>query len=268
MITKKQNMFQVFKNQIRATVDMFVLWIMAKGFAVIIAIVLSFPKRERMSHNNGIAGIGTVRIVDNPEFPAHDFFEPGKVFPARIRHAMATFLDDAMNGIRSFSIKFSDDYIKSPFDLEMNSGDINLFWSCSSFLKFVASRNQSWGVQYVDYYRKYPEGLAGAVNALRRNPNSYQNIRYHCLTPFLFIGKDGIKRYAKYRVIPFNDEVESGIITEPSEWDIANQRILPNEIRGRTYLAKEYQERVNREGARYRLQIQTRIAKVDDDPNI
>ncbi|HUM45374.1 MAG TPA: hypothetical protein PLD84_00505 [Chitinophagales bacterium] len=248
--------------------DKFTLWLTSRMFSLGLALVLAFPKRYRMSHNNGIAARGKVRIVDHPEFPPHDFFEPGKEFPCRLRHAMATFLDDAMNGIRSCSIKFSDHYWDSPFDLECNTGAINLFWSASSFLKFAALRKQDWGIEYQEYYRKYPEGLKGAEDALRRNPTSYTNLRYYGLTPFLFTGKDNVKRYAKYRVIPFEDIPESGINENPSEWDTCNQRILPHETRGRNYLKDEYKERVEREGAKYRLQIQTRIASDDDSPEI
>ena len=212
--------------------------------------------------------MGTATIVDNPGFPPHDFFEPGKVFPARIRHAMATFLDDAMNGIRSISIKFSDHYFDSPFDLECNTGEINLFWSAASFMQFAKLRKQQWGVEYVPYYRKYPEGLKGAQAALRRDATSFTNLRYQALTPFLFIGKDQVKRYAKYRVRPYDDIPESGIDVVKSEWDTANQRISPTETRGRKYLKQEYEERVKREGAKYRLQIQTRIASDDEDPEI
>ena len=115
--------------------DKMVLWFISKMFAWALVVTLSIPHRYRMSHNNGIAARGKVRIVDNPEFPPHDFFEPGRTFPARVRHASATFLDDAMNCIRSMSIKFSDQHMDSPFDMEMNTGSINLFWSARHPLK-------------------------------------------------------------------------------------------------------------------------------------
>ncbi|MCE2496076.1 MAG: hypothetical protein J4F31_05810 [Flavobacteriales bacterium] len=96
-------------------------------FSWAIVFTLSLTHRKRMSHDNGIAAGGKVTIVPNPKFPAHKFFAPGRVFPCRIRHASATFLDDAMNCIRSMSIKFSDHHFKSPFDIEMNTGEISLF---------------------------------------------------------------------------------------------------------------------------------------------
>jgi catalase len=244
------------------------LWVFSQGFSWIIVLTLSLTKRKRMSHDNGIAGSGKLTIVENPKFPAHEFFAPGKVFPARIRHASATFLDDAMNCIRSISIKFNDHHFKSPFDIEMNTGEISLFWSAYSFLQFAKLRREKYGVEYIDYYKKYPEGLEGAQLALRRNPSSFQNLRYYCKTPFKFIGSDKIKRYAKYRVRPFGNEPETGIEKDMSAVDTGNQRILPFETRGRNYLKYEYEDRVKKEGAKYMMQIQTRIAQDDDDPEI
>jgi catalase len=248
--------------------DKIYLWMFSQLFSLAIALMLSLPKRKRMSHDNGIGGSGQLTIVKNQKFPSHPFFTPGKVYPARIRHASATFLDDAMNCIRSMSIKFSDHHFKSPFDIEMNTGEISLFWSAYSFLQFAKLRQEKHGVEYIEYYKKYPEGLKGAELALRRNPTSFQNLRYYCKTPFMFIGDDEIKRYSKYRVKPLNNEPEMGVFTDTDPRDVGNQRILPNEARGRNYLKSEYEELVKREGAKYMMQIQTRIAQDDDDPEI
>ncbi|MBX2868449.1 MAG: hypothetical protein KTR18_07215 [Acidiferrobacterales bacterium] len=249
-------------------IDKFILWALAKFFGLALAILMGLKTRQRMSHNNGIAARGSLRIVDQPQFPEHDFFAAGREFPATIRHATATFYDDAMNGIRSMSIKFSHDYFESPFDLEMNTGEVSLFWSAASFMQFARLRREKYGVEYRDYYRKYPEGLQGAEVSLRRNPTSFHNLRFYCKTPFLFVGKDGVKRYAKYRCRPLNNEEETGIITDPSAWDTCNQRILPHETRGRNYLKEEYEERVQNKEANYVLQIQTREAVENEDPEI
>src|SRR6478609_5933709 len=105
-MTKKLTIWRLIYNWLKATWHKFILWITSVGLGWGLALFLSFPHRYRMSHNNGIGARGRVKIVDHPEFPPHDFFEPGRVFPCRIRLASATFLDDAMNCIRSFSIKF------------------------------------------------------------------------------------------------------------------------------------------------------------------
>jgi arachidonate 5-lipoxygenase len=268
MKTEKYSFLLVLRRSITRAFDRLVLWCYAKMFGLMLALFLSFPKRQRMSHNNGIGATGSLRIVDDPQFPAHVFFQPGKVYPARIRHASATFLDDAMNCIRSISIKFSHHHWDSPFDIEMNSGVVSLFWSAVSFLKFGKLRQEKWGVEYKDYNRRYPDGLAGSQAAGRRHVSSFHNVHYYCKTPFLYLGTDGIKRYAKYRVLPFDPEPETGTETNPSDWDQCNQRILPHETRGRNWLKYEYMDRVVRQGAKYRLQIQTKQAQDDEDPEV
>ena len=257
------------RSRIRKWLDRIILWAFSSLFGLFLAIFLGIISRQRMSHNNGIAADGKLKIVDNPKFPEHDFFEAGKEYPARIRHATATFYDDAMNGIRSMSIKFSHEYFKSPFDIEMNTGEISLFWSAASFFQFAKLRKEKYGIEYHQYYRKYPEGLNGAKESLRRNPVSFQNLRFYCKTPFLFKGKDGIQRYAKYRCRPLDNVQETGIADVPlSDWDTCNQRILPDETRGRNYLKNEYAERVRRNSACYMMQIQTRRAEAGENPEI
>lgn len=255
-------------SPIKALVDRIVLWGYAKVFSWMIAFFLSFPYRQRMSHNNGIAGEGWLNIVDDPTYPDHPFFEKGKKYPVRIRHASATYLDDAMNCIRSISIKLAHHHWESPFDIEMNSGPISLFWSAVSFLKFASMRREKYGVEYVDYLRHYPEGVAGTKNAVRRDPTSFNHIHYYAKTPFLFVGTDGIKRYAKYRVMPFEEMPESGVETDFSKFDLCNQRVLPHETKGRNYLKYEFEDRVKREGAKYRLQLQLHTANANDSEEV
>jgi hypothetical protein len=268
MNTERLSLQPAGHHPIGRAFDKAVLWLYAKLFALMLALFLCLPKRQRMSHNNGIAASGTLRIVDDARFPAHGFFAPGKVYPCRIRHASATFLDDAMNCIRSISIKFSHHHLRSPFDIELNSGAVSLFWSAVSFLKFAKLRQEQWGVEYQNYNRLYPDGLKGSQAAGRRHASSFHNVHYYCKTPLLFLGDDGIRRYAKYRVLPFDPEPETALETDPSEWDQCNQRVLPHETRGRNFLKYEYEDRVARQGAKYRMQIQTRPAQDDESPEV
>ncbi len=54
---------------------------------IIIALLAlsSLLSRRRFTHQNGIAAVGKLRIVDNPQFPDHDFFRP-PVPPAKSIH--------------------------------------------------------------------------------------------------------------------------------------------------------------------------------------
>lgn len=268
MSKKHFSVFILIRRWFYELTDKVILWFTARLFGLGLAIFLCFPYRYRMSHNNGVAALGKIKVVDHPEFPEHYFFAAGKEYPARIRHASATFLDDAMNCIRSISVKFSHHHFKSPFDIEMNTGATSLFWSAVSFLKFGKMRKEKWGVEYVEYNRKYPDGLKAAELAVRRHASSFHNLHYYCKTPFLFIGTDGLLRYAKYRILPFEKQEETGKDTDPSATDTSNQRILPHETRSRNYLKDEYIWRVKTLGAKYMMQIQTRMASDDDDEEI
>ena len=258
--------FQLFKIKIKAINEFFVLWLACKIFATML-ILLSL-KRYRMSHNNGIAGKGWLKIVDNADIPKHDFFEPGKIYPLTVRHASATFLDDAMKVIRSISIKFSDHHFKSPFDMELNSGEFSVFWSVLSFIKFSFSRKEKYGVDWVKYNKVYPDGSLGAAKSVRRHATSFSNLHYHCKTPLLYIGKDGIKHYAKYRVIPYEEVPQSGTGEHGKNFDVSNQRVLSDENRGRNFLKDEYIELVKKGPVSYKLQIQLRVASDDEDKEV
>ena len=61
----------------------------------------SFFGKVRMSHENGIALRGRLRIAADPRMPQHDFFEQGRTFACRIRHGAASFTDDAKLVVRS-----------------------------------------------------------------------------------------------------------------------------------------------------------------------
>lgn len=254
---------------LRRTGSRFILWLYSGIFNALLLIIGSLRYRTRMSHNNGIAAVGYVRIVDQPQFPLHPFFEPGKTFSCRIRHAAASFLDDAMRVVRSMSIKFADTHLKSPFDLELNTGVVALFWSAASFLNFAKYKKTMYGIQYHQYYRNYPAGVRGAFAGLRRNPTSFSNLHYYCQTPFLYIAADKVKRYAKYRIIPAENVPESGLL-DAEELKILpeNQRVLPGETRPRNYLKEEYVKRLKQGPIRYKMQIQLHTASDDDSDEI
>ena len=250
-------------------VDWVVLWFVATGFTVLLTLLASLRHRMRMSHNNGIGAVGRIRIAPDPAVPPHPFFAPGTVYPCRIRHASVSFLDDAMRAVRSISIKFADTRFRSPCDLELNSGTTALFWNAASFLRFAKYKRTRFGIQYPEYYKRYPSGVRGAMNSLRRNPVSFADQHYYSKTPLYYIGTDKVTRYAKYRVIPREDIAETGKL-EGAELLIPpeNQRTLPGETRSRNYLKDEYRARVAKEGARYCLQVQLHTARDDDSPEV
>ncbi|MCH8486916.1 MAG: hypothetical protein LAT75_08620 [Candidatus Cyclonatronum sp.] len=245
------------------------LWFATKAFTLVLAVAGSILARKKMSHNNGIAASGSIRFVDEPGFPLHPFFEPGKTMPCRVRHAAASFMDDAMRVVRSMSVKMADTHYKSPMDIELNTGKTALFWSVASFFRFAKYKKTRFGMQYEAYYRKYPAGVKGAQVGMRRNPTSFTNLTYYSQTPLLYKAADNVLRYIKYRSVPAEAVPESGILDEydlmiPTE----NQRILPGETRSRNYLKDEYVERLREGQVKYKLQVQLHEASDDDDDEI
>lgn len=245
------------------------LWLATAAFTAGLTLIGSIMGRTKMSHNNGIAASGSIRFVDHPKFPLHPFFEPGKTLPCRVRHAAASFKDDAMRVVRSMSVKMADSTDKSPMDIEMNTGETALFWSVASFFRFAKYKKTRFGMQYEEYYRKYPDGVKGAQVGMRRNPTSFANLRYYSQTPYLYEAGDKVRRYIKYRSVPADGEPESGLLDDydmkmPSE----NQRILPGETRSRNYLKDEYAGRLRQGPVAYKLQVQLHEASDDDDDEI
>ncbi len=268
----KSNRIPIFNSLVTATKRFFgliYLWLATKAFTWALTIFGSIMARKKMSHNNGIAATGSIRFVDNPGFPLHPFFEPGKTLPCRVRHAAASFMDDAMRVVRSMSIKMADTNYKSPMDIELNTGETALFWSVASFFRFAKYKKTRFGMQYEEYYRKYPTGVEGAHVGMRRNPTSFSNQTYYSQTPFLYRADDNVHRYIKYRTVPAEPVPESGLLDDydmiiPTE----NQRILPGETRSRNYLKDEYIDRLREAPVKYKLQIQLHTASDDDDAEI
>lgn len=252
----------------KAIWDRFVLWFWTTLFCWFIALYLGLIKRRKMSHNNGVSGTGRIRVVDDQRFPPHPFFAPGREFTARVRHASAGFLDDGMRLVRSLSIKFNDARVDSPLDLELNNGR-SLFWNARNFLDFVKLRRNKRGVCYTEWYEKYPEGRAAAQDSIAVLPDSYHTLEYTSQCPTWWVGSDGVKRYACYRVIPKDAPIAS---LKSSEAEIGrfegDQRADPADPRDRNYLKREWVERVKAQPISYMIQVQTRAAALDEDPEI
>lgn len=248
--------------------DKFVLWASVTMFGWSLVIVQSFIRRRKMSHNNGLAAAGKLRIVDNPQFPAADFFEPGREFPCRIRHATASMMDDGQLVVRAASVKFSDNPVESPLDIEMNTGR-SLFWSVANFFQFVKNQHEHGGIQYESYYLKYPAGRDAAQDSVARDPSSYAPLDFRSQCPFSFNAKDGKRRYVNFRLIPADRNVEP-LVNHPDQigcfW--GDQRALPDEPRNRNYLKHEYAERISKGPIEYLLQLQLHEATDHDLPLI
>ncbi|QRK10603.1 hypothetical protein JQX13_11240 [Archangium violaceum] len=190
-----------------------------------------------MSHDNGMAVRGRLRVTENPTFPAHDFFEPGREFACRLRHASVSYPNDTVILVRAASLKFADSEYESPLDLEMNTGTMSLFWSARSFMEFVTKKNpRVKGLDSWTYYDKYPRGLLASADGCRKDPNSFTQLYYHSQVPTRFVTR-------------WNED-----LTDPSR--------SPN------YLKEELVERLSRGPVTYHLQIQVHTPRSGESPEI
>lgn len=241
---------------------------MVTAVMTMIITTASFVRRRRMSHENGVAARGRVRIVDNPTFPAHDFFTPGREFPCRIRHAAVLFKDDAKMTVRAASLKFADDRFESPFDMLMNTGRVGLFWNARSFWDFGLMTGKH-GKFFVPYLQKYPQSVYGGGDSSRRNPPSFSAMSFNSQTCYEFIDLEGNRYYCRYRLIPIEGwtGIDPGAL--PQWWRDHNwlQNPFADEERTRNYLKDEYLARLEGDGTvEYRFQIQLRQPPPDHEP--
>jgi arachidonate 5-lipoxygenase len=216
---------------------------------------------RRATHSFGVGARGTVTVVPRPAFPDHEFFTPGRVFPCRIRHANASYKDDASCQVRACSIKFADARHDSPFDLVMNTGVIQAFWSFDTFMRFAFARiktnPQFWEPQK-EWMRLLPGGLIGSVESLRLAPTSFAEMLYHSCIAYPVRSRDGRMRYAKYRLVPHGLEQESGLLPTDLQRECWVQTRRPGDDRPIQYLADEYRSRLARGPVEYALQVQLR----------
>jgi arachidonate 5-lipoxygenase len=247
----------------------FQLWLYTYGYVLTVAIFCGLHRR-RMTHNNGVVGRGKLRIVENPTFPAHDMFPPGKEYPCRVRHATVPYVDDGVRAVRSGSVKFADERWKSPLDLLMNSGRVTFFWTAYHFLQSAKMRREKGGFAFLEYFQLHPEACRAGREGFRRYPPSFNCMYYSTQTPLGFDARDGKPRYVKFRLIPGDRGPDTGIpdpATVETPEQLSDFRSYPNDA-GRNYLKNEYKARVAAGPVKYILQLQLHDVRPDDPPDV
>ena len=56
------------------------------------------------------------------------------------------------------------------------------------------------------------------MDGLRQKPDSFYHLRYHSQVIFDFKALDGVKRYARFRLIPADGSPETGLLSEDVQW--------------------------------------------------
>lgn len=219
--------------------------------------------RQRATHPKGVGAIGTLTVLDNPHLPKHDFFEAGRVFPLRLRHANLVRPDDAQLDVRAVSLKFADSDFESPFDLMMHTGEEAAFWNIVSFDKMLTALSGG-SKTFKAFCLEDPWHLYLAIAVFRRAPDSFTDQRYYSWMAFEYKAKDGVPRYAKFRLVPADGREETGLMTEYEQrrpWENARWE---DEKRPESYLIPKFQELLSKGPIQYKLQIQLHKVQPDD----
>lgn len=96
---------------------------------------------HRGTHPVGVGAEGIATIVSNPQFPACDFFTPGRSFPVCLRHSTIESVDDVRTDFCGGSLRFaSSDDEESPCDLIMGTGPTTPLWSAGAIFDAVRAK--------------------------------------------------------------------------------------------------------------------------------
>ena len=184
------------------------LWLLTAGIVTLVA-VNSLISRQRMSHDNGLVCKGKLRILDEPDIPPSDFFQPGREFPCRMRHASVSFADDARMVVRSSSLKFSDTDHDSPLDIMMNTGTEGPFQHAWDFLMFMIATIRG-RESHVGPYLKANPALAAGIKKSVCFPETFALLNYHSKTAMGYRDSNGKDWYIKFKLAPWDRGPDRG----------------------------------------------------------
>jgi hypothetical protein len=230
------------------------LWLLTAGIVTLVA-VNSLLSRRRMSHDNGLVCKGKLRILNEPDIPPSDFFQPGREFPCRMRHASVSFADDARLVVRSASLKLSDTAHESPLDIMMNTGTEGPFQHAWDFLVFMIATIRG-RESHVRPYLKANPPLAEGIQKSICYPDTFALLNYHSKTAMGYQDSNGKGWYIKFKLTPWDRGPDRGRPTEEELTEFWLQDIKPDEKRSRNFLKDEYIRRIEEGPVKYHLQAQ------------
>ncbi|CAB4010977.1 allene oxide synthase-lipoxygenase -like [Paramuricea clavata] len=220
---------------------------------------------RRPTHATGVAARGVATVVPEPQFPACEFFTPGKSFPVCLRHSTLKSKDDAMLDFLSASIRFADSDEESLLDILMSTGRGNPLSNVKGIYDALAA---NWSGNLKDYYLDSPDRLASNIDGLRRAPDSFFDQRYYSEIIVGFRALDSMKRYARFRLMPADGSIETGLLSEEDQRHIWRNERLSSETRAKDYLKQEFKQRISRGAVKYKLQMTLHEVQLDDPASI
>ncbi|XP_062508469.1 allene oxide synthase-lipoxygenase protein-like [Corticium candelabrum] len=223
---------------------------------------------RRSTNMAGVGGFGTLTVARNGQFPPNEIFNPGSVYPLRLRHSNALGTDDRAMDILGVAIKLADVDEGGPLDLPFSSGEGLLYCNGPALDDLFQGPLSGDLEKYKAYLKKNGSYYRNLVNMMRRGPSSYDQVHYYAQLTYKYCGLDGIQRHCRYRIVPANDGPESGLLDDEDQKFPWNGGPRPTDTRSPNYLKQEFASRLEKETIEYRLQIQIRNREGSDDKEI
>jgi hypothetical protein len=153
--------------------------------------------KTRVFHPDATAARGSLRVVDNPDLPAHDFFRPGREFEILARYSNSIESDDIAPAIRGITMRLSDPAGGSGLlDLSLITGDRFFARNADHFRRFGSSDAEREAL-----VRDVPD-LPEIGWSMYRHATSFAEYHYYSQVPSGFVGVDGRQWLVRYRLLP------------------------------------------------------------------
>ena len=207
-------------------------------------------QKARFFHRTGTTARGTLRVLEAPRLPAHDFFTPGRKFHVLARYSNGMESDDIAPAIRGLTLRLldpdrPDDFTSSLMDLTLSTGECFHTGSASLFALSGTEEGRSELMRLAPHTRS-------AIWGCYRRAVSYAKYHYYSQTPRAFIDRDGKQWFARFRVVPPGSLIDPGVY-DPGDLmfppDPPNElERRPDDYRSRTFLHEDVRDRVTTEG--------------------
>ena len=225
------------------------------------------PPLRNVSHPKGIAVHGKITFEPSDGMPQFASFKAGLEENVVCIFSAAGFpsMDDRAMSVRAVTMRLQD--VEQPaiskFDLFLATGLAN--WKDFETFKYlVLSNNPQLSLEeqiglMKGYLLNNPANLYNAIQAFLRYPSSWANLRYNTTHPVAMEAEDGSKHYAKFQMVPAEDDVPLELLSEEDQrnfWNIAHGQVEEGDTRSPNYLSDDVKERIEKGGLRMKLKIQ------------
>lgn len=218
-------------------------WILMDLFCGPMLALQSILSGRRATHLAGVAARGSFTVLPLPaegeRRPEHEFFAPGKTFPAVVRFAGATWRDQAALDVRGCALRLALPGELSPFDMGLNTGSVSAASHLVGFALLVFSKwlpkaamrpqlKKSWRTREV------------AIIGLRRAPECYSTLHYYSQTVRIWVDPHDVRWLVRYRFVPEDPTAPETGLPDQRDIDALWERARrPEEKRPTDYLSQE-----------------------------